>query len=67
MDKPVRTSNDSKMPMAATVAIGGLAVFGALTLVMWLIGVIAGIAKFVIAVVVILALVSWAAGRRFDR
>lgn len=67
MDKPVRTSDDSRLPLAASVAIGGLALFGAITLVGWLFSAVVGIAKFVIAVVVVLAVLSWLAGRRLDR
>lgn len=67
MNKPVRAADDSRLPLAATVAIGGLALFGAITLVAWLFSAIVGIAKLVVAIVVVLAIVSWLAGRRLDR
>lgn len=66
MNKPVRTDEDSRLPISATIAIGGLALFGAITLVGWLVGALVGLAKFVIAAVVIVALVGWLAGRRLD-
>jgi uncharacterized membrane protein len=67
VDKPVRTTDDSKLPLGATVAIGGLALFGAITLVSWLFSAVLGVAKFVIAIVVVLGLISWLANRRLDR
>ncbi|MFP3907874.1 MAG: hypothetical protein ACLFWR_12640 [Acidimicrobiales bacterium] len=67
MEKPVRTDDDSRLPLSATIAIGGLAVFGAITLVSWVLGALIGIVKFVLAGVVIVALLSWLAGRRVDR
>lgn len=66
MNKPVRT-NDDKMPLAATIAIGGLALFGAITLLGWLLSAIVGFVKFGIAVVVVFAVISWLVGRRADR
>ncbi|QGG96462.1 hypothetical protein [Actinomarinicola tropica] len=66
MDKPVR-ANDDKMPLAATIAIGGLALFGAITLAGWLLSALVGFIRFGIAVVVIFAVISWLAGRRADR
>lgn len=67
MEKPVRTDDDSRLPLSATIAIGGLAVFGAITLVSWVLGALIGIVKFVLAGVVIVALLGWLAGRRIDR
>jgi hypothetical protein len=67
VEKPVRTNDDSRLPLSATLVIGGLALFGAITLVSWLIGLAFGILRFVIAVVVIVGLVGWVAGRRLDR
>ncbi|MFP4512991.1 MAG: hypothetical protein ACLFRV_08615 [Acidimicrobiales bacterium] len=67
MEKPVRTDDDSRLPLSATIAIGGLAVFGAITLVSWVLGALIGVVKFVLAGVVIVALLSWLAGRRVDR
>ncbi|MDZ7679379.1 MAG: hypothetical protein U5K29_12610 [Acidimicrobiales bacterium] len=67
MEKPVRTDDDSRLPLSATIAIGGLAVFGAITLVSWVFGALIGIVKFVLAGVVIVALLSWLTGRRIDR
>jgi hypothetical protein len=67
VDKPVRTNDDTRMPLSATIVVGGLALFGAITLVTWVVAAVAGLAKFVIAVVVLMALVAWVAGRRMDR
>ena len=67
MEKPVRTDDDSRLPLSATIAIGGLALLGAITLVTWLFGALIGILRFVIIAVVILALFSWLAGRRLQR
>lgn len=67
MNKPVRTSDDRPMPLAASIAIGGLALLGAITLVGWVIGALMGFVKAVIIIVVALALISWIAGRRLGR
>lgn len=67
MEKPVRTDDDSRLPLSATIAIGGLALLGAITLVTWLLGALLGIVRFVIVAVVIVALLGWLAGRRLDR
>ena len=67
MEKPVRTDGDSRLPLSATIAIGGLALLGAITLVTWLLGALIGIVRFVIVAVVIVALLGWLAGRRLDR
>jgi uncharacterized membrane protein len=66
-NEPVRPSTDKPMPMAATVAIGALALLGAITLLGWVFGALFGILKFVILVVVVVAAVAWLAGRRLDR
>jgi hypothetical protein len=55
------------MPLAATVAIGALAVFGAITLLGWVFGALFGILKVVILIVVVVAAGSWLIGRRVDR
>lgn len=65
MNKPVR-SDDKHMPLSATIAIGALAVFGAITLVGWIFSALIGLAKAIIAVVVIVAVVGWILGRRLD-
>lgn len=64
---PARADDDHGLPLAATVAIGGLAVFGAIALVQWLLGALLGIVRFGIAVVVVVAVLSWLLGRRADR
>lgn len=66
--KPVRSASDKPaMPLAATVAIGALAVFGAITLLGWVFGALFGILKVVILIVVVVAAGSWLIGRRVDR
>lgn len=64
MNKPVPAHDDDRLPLSATIAIGGLALFGAVTLVGWLLSAIMGLAKTIIAVVVIIAVIGWIAGRR---
>jgi len=64
---PARPDDDRRLPVAATVAIGGLAVFGAITLVQWLLGAVLGLVRFGIAIVVVLAVLAWLFGRRADR
>ena len=66
MDKPVRSDEDRGLPTSATIVVGGLALFGAVTLVSWLAGAVFAIMRVVIAVAVIAALVIWLVGRRTD-
>ena len=66
-NEPVRSTDDKPMPLAATVAIGALAVLGAVTLIGWVFGALFGIIKLVILVVVVVAAVGWLLGRRVDR
>jgi hypothetical protein len=65
MDKPVRTDDDDRLPLSATVVIGGLAVLGAISLVGWAVAFLAGLLRLVIIVVVVVAAVAWVGGRRF--
>ncbi|MGY6502545.1 MAG: hypothetical protein ACXIVQ_16800 [Acidimicrobiales bacterium] len=67
MDKPVRSEEDRGLPMSATIVVGGLALFGAITLASWLIGAVFAIMRVVIAVAVIVGLIAWLVGRRTDR
>ncbi|HSL59206.1 MAG TPA: hypothetical protein VK866_15275 [Acidimicrobiales bacterium] len=64
---PARPDDDSRLPVAGTVAIGGLAIFGALALVQWLLGALLGLVRFGIAVVIIVAVLTWLVGRRGER
>jgi hypothetical protein len=64
---PARADDDRGPSLAATVAIGGLAVFGAIALVQWLLGAVLGLVRFAIVVVVVVAVLSWLLGRRADR
>ncbi len=65
MNKPVPADDDSRLPLAATIAIGGLALFGAITLAGWLLSAVLGLVKTIIAVVVIIAVIGWITGRRW--
>lgn len=67
MDKPVRANDDTRLPATTTIIVGGLALFGAITLVGWIFSAVVGIVKLIIAVVVVVAILSWIAGRRLDR
>lgn len=65
MNKPVPADdNDGRLPLSATVVIGGLAVLGAISLVGWAVAFLAGLVRFVIIVVVIVAAIAWIGGRR---
>jgi small-conductance mechanosensitive channel len=66
MNKPVRPDDDhARLPLSATVVIGGLALLGAISLIGWAISFLAGLVRFAIIVVVIVAAIAWIGGRRF--
>ncbi len=65
MNKPVRPDDDDRLPLSATVVIGGLAILGAITLIGWAVAFVAGLLKVAIIVVVIIAAIAWIGGRRF--
>lgn len=67
MDKPVRTDEDSGLPLSATIAIGGLALLGAITVVSWLFGAIVTIIQIVIVIAVVIGVAGWLMGRKLDR
>jgi hypothetical protein len=67
VEKPVRTDDDDRLPLSATIAIGGLAILGAITVFGWLFSALLGLIRFAIIVVVIIAVISWIAGRSADR
>lgn len=55
------------MPLPAAIAVGALAAFGAITLVQWLLASILGIAKFVLFVVIVVAIGAWVASAKGRR
>ena len=58
-----RNMNKSKeaggLPFPAVVVIAALAIFGGITLVQWLVGSLAGILKFGLFVVIVVAIGGW--------
>ncbi len=55
------------MSFPAVVVIAALAVFGAVTLVQWVVGSLAGILKFGLFVVIIVAVGSWVVSAKGKR
>lgn len=55
------------LSLPARVAIGAVAVFGAITIVQWVIGALLGIVKFVLVVVVVIAVAVWVVGAKGSR
>ena len=53
--------------MPARLAIGALAIFGAVTLVQWVIGALIGTIKFVLVLVVAVAVAAWIIGAKGSR
>ncbi len=53
--------------MPARVALGALAIFGAITLVQWVIGALIGVVKFALVVVVAVAVAVWIIGAKGSR
>jgi len=51
----------------AVIVIGGLAVFGAVTLVQWLLVSIIGFVKLIVAVVVLLGIAGWVVSAKANR
>jgi hypothetical protein len=57
----------SGLPLPARIAIGALAVFGAITLVSWVIASLLGIVKIALLIVVIISLGGWAISAKGSR
>ncbi len=55
------------MSAPAVIVIGGLAVFGAVTLVQWLLASILGLVKLIVAVVVLLGIAGWVVSTKANR
>ena len=55
------------MPFPAVVVIAALAVFGAVVLIQWVVGALAGILKFGLFLVIILAVGSWVVSAKGKR
>lgn len=53
--------------MPARLALGALAIFGAVTMVQWVIGAVLGIIKFALVVVVVVAVGAWVVGAKGSR
>jgi len=51
----------------AVIVIGGLAVFGAVTLVQWVLASIIGLVKLIVAVVVLLGIAGWVVSAKANR
>ncbi len=50
---------DRGLSLPARVAIGALALFGAIVVAQWLIGALIGLVKFALVVVICVALAAW--------
>ena len=55
------------LPLPAVIAIGALAAFGAITLVQWFLASIIGVAKFVLFVVIVVAVAAWVVNTKGSR
>ncbi len=54
-----KSSKASGLPFPAVVVIAALAVFGVITIVQWLVGSLAGILKFGLFVLIVVAIAGW--------
>ena len=54
-----KSSSASRLPFPAVVVIAALAVFGVITIVQWLVGSLAGILKFGLFVLIVVAIAGW--------
>lgn len=62
-----RSTEADRMPFPAVVVIAALAVFGAVVLIQWVVGALAGILKFGLFLVIILAVGSWVVSAKGKR
>lgn len=53
--------------MPARLAIGALAIFGAVTLTQWVIGAVIGTIKFALLVVIVVAVAAWIVNAKGSR
>lgn len=56
-----------RLPFPAIVVIGGLAVFGAITAVQWVLTSLLGIVKLVLVIVVVIAAAGWVISSKANR
>ncbi len=54
-----KSTKASGLPFPAVVVIAALAVFGVITIVQWLVGSLAGILKFGLFVLIVVAMAGW--------
>ncbi len=54
-----KSGRASGLPLPALVVVAALAVFGMITLVQWLVGSLAGILKFGLFVLIVVAIAGW--------
>ncbi len=62
-----KTAKQNSLSFPAVVIIAALAIFGAVTLIGWLLGAIVGFLRFGLFIVIVLAIAAWvvnAKGRR---
>ena len=62
-----KSAKASRLPFPAVVLIAALAVFGGITLTQWLVGSLAGILKFVLFAVIIVAIGGWVVSAKGNR
>lgn len=67
IERPERQQPQRRISIPAVIVIGGLAVFGAVTLVQWLLTSIIGIVKLIVAVVVLLGIAGWVVSAKANR
>jgi len=54
-----KSDSASGLPFPALIVVAALAVFGMITLVQWLVGSLAGILKFGLFVLIVVAIAGW--------
>ena len=62
-----KSTKAGRMPFPAVLVIAALAVFGGVTLVQWLVGSLAGILKFGLFLVIVVAVGSWVVSAKGTR
>ncbi len=67
IEKHNKQQPQRRISAPAVIVIGGLAVFGAVTLVQWLLASILGLVKLIVAVVVLLGIAGWVVSAKANR
>lgn len=67
MDELGAAEERPRLPLAAILVIGALALFGAITLVQWVLGAVFGLVKLLIVVAIVVAVLYAVMGARANR